>query len=188
MDVTHVGKELRETEEILSSQYIGDYAGHNIIFLDVDGVLNCSATKDRVGRYVGIDSKKVKLLKEIAEVMEADIVLSSSWKTDWYKDRKEDQDIFANTLDKKLGEYGLVIVDRTYDSGFARGQGIIDWMNIHGPVNSYIILDDEEFDFARVGISNHWVESNYYSLKGGITKKHVKLIKKNKDKFRTSET
>ena len=38
-------------------------SGINIIFLDVDGVLNCKETTDRCDRYIGIDDKKNKVFK-----------------------------------------------------------------------------------------------------------------------------
>ena len=54
-----------------------------IIFLDVDGVLNCKSSKSRCGGFLGIDDSKVKLLKEIIDITGAKIVLSSSWRYGW---------------------------------------------------------------------------------------------------------
>ena len=57
--------------------------GPKVIFLDVDGVLNCHSTKDKCGDYIGIDDKKVALLKEIVDATGAIIILVSSWKEWW---------------------------------------------------------------------------------------------------------
>lgn len=61
-----------------------------IIFLDIDGVLNCSTSKsfchdDLYGIITGIDSDKVKRLAKIVEITGAEIVLSSDWKDGWNK-------------------------------------------------------------------------------------------------------
>ena len=57
-----------------------------IIFLDIDGVLNYRGCKSKSpsGCY-GIEQDKVKLLKNIVEQTNAKLVLTSTWKTDWYK-------------------------------------------------------------------------------------------------------
>lgn len=57
--------------------------GPKVIFLDVDGVLNCHSTKDKCDGYIGIDDKKVSLLKEIVDTTGAIIILVSSWKEWW---------------------------------------------------------------------------------------------------------
>ena len=63
-----------------------------VIFLDVDGVLNCQKTEAKCRGFIGVDSKKVKLLKKIVDATDAKIVLSSSWKIGWWKYHKEEQD------------------------------------------------------------------------------------------------
>jgi len=61
-----------------------------VIFLDVDGVLNCETSKSYViteNRKVltGIDKDKVKRLASIVAATGADIVLTSSWKNGWFQ-------------------------------------------------------------------------------------------------------
>ena len=55
----------------------------NVIFLDIDYVLNGKSTTDHIGRIRGIDDEKVALLKELVDYSNAIIVLSSSWKEYW---------------------------------------------------------------------------------------------------------
>ena len=103
-----------------------------IIFLDVDGVLNCSSTKDRCGPYIGIEDKKVKLLKEIVKSTKAKIVLVSTWKENWYveKRNKDKQDFLADYLDQKIKKQRLVIMDKTDDYMWSdRGSSIIGYLN-----------------------------------------------------------
>ena len=85
-----------------------------VIFLDVDGVLNGKKTKARCQGYIGIDSKKVKLLAKLVNETGAIIILSSSWKHYWDKN-PEYCDKFGTYLNKKLLQENLTIFDKTYD-------------------------------------------------------------------------
>ena len=51
-----------------------------IIFLDVDGVLNCATTKERVRDLLFVEDRKVQLLKELVDETGATIILSSTWR------------------------------------------------------------------------------------------------------------
>jgi len=161
--------------------YLGntDVKHIKIIFLDVDGVLNCHSTKDRVGEYTGIDDKKVSLLKEIVDKTLAKIVLVSSWKNFWFKEKelKTKQDEFANRLDEKLAKQGLVIVDKTEDTIPARrGEGILHYIEEQARnniiVDKYVILDDETWDYTFEHIAHHLVQSSYYQ--NGLEDKHIR--------------
>lgn len=180
--MVHIGKQLSFDLETKPLGHYNDFAGHNIIFLDVDGVLNTLFTKDKIGKYTGIDNRKIPLLKELAESLNADIVLTSSWKEGWRKEDKDIQDDFANTLDERLAMYDLVIADRTYDSGENRGEGILNWISCHGPIPSYIILDDGKFDFRKTGIMKHLVQT---SILGGLTDYQLRYVLKHMKKFKT---
>jgi len=54
----------------------------NVIFLDIDGVLNCEDTPNpRKFPYI-VDARLLSLLKELVARTRANVVLSSSWRTD----------------------------------------------------------------------------------------------------------
>ena len=72
-----------------------------IVFLDIDGVLNCEGSRSRCVGYRGIDDKKVENLAQIVKATGAKIVLISTWKDDWRKTDKAHQGMMANYLDKK---------------------------------------------------------------------------------------
>lgn len=76
----HNGVPLSEHPHYDDEQSEEDYSGRNIVFLDVDGVLNCMGTTDMIKDYIGIDDTRVTILKEIVDIMDARIVLISSWK------------------------------------------------------------------------------------------------------------
>ena len=84
-----------------------------IVFLDIDGVLNCEGSRSRCVGYRGIDDKKVENLAKIVKATGAEIVLTSTWKEDWRKTDKAHQGMMANYLDKKLKKQGLNALDKT---------------------------------------------------------------------------
>ena len=134
-----------------------------VIFLDVDGVLNCCKgdhpTKERTPNgFIGIDQKYVKRLKKIVDNTGAYIVLTSDWK-DLF--RTDDCDPDQANIDGKylcecLTKEGLKITERTDDKSVGndfstgRGYGIRKYLKNHPEVTDYIILDDVHFmDFSR---------------------------------------
>ena len=157
---------------------VKEEANLKLIFLDVDGVLNCSTTKDDCCGFKGIEDEKVNLLKQIVDATDAKIVLVSSWKNYWYKEPylKEKQDEFANYLDAKLAKQGLTIIDKTNDfESFNRGDGInifLENLKLLGlNVGSFIIFDDEMFDYKYTKLTKHLIQTGYTG--GGLLPKHV---------------
>ena len=153
--------------------------GPKVIFLDVDGVLNCRSTEDKCGAYRGIDDKKVSLLKEIVDATGAIIVLISSWKECWTNNPryKPKQDEMATYLDEKLAKQGLVIRDKTRDGNpFRRGKGILRFIErqkeIGIDIRKYVILDDEIFDYLEAKMSWHLIRTDFEQ--NGLEKKHVR--------------
>lgn len=146
-----------------------------VIFLDVDGVLNCQASNSKCGGYIGIDGDKVKRLRCIAEKSNAKIVLISSWKTRWERTEKELQSELTNYLDRKLKRENLFILDKTKDQIWNRGEGIIQWCERSGRVDNFVILDDEEFDYEELNIKNRLIKTSFYEENGGLQDKHVEL-------------
>lgn len=146
-----------------------------IIFLDIDGVLNCSDSKSRCGSFIGIDNKKVKLLKQIVYETGAKIVLSSSWRIGWDKN-SELCDSHGIYLNNKLRKSNLFILDRT-KSLSCRGEEIKQWIDSHN-VEEWIVLDDKIFrDYEEIGILEHLVKTTFYGEygeSGGLRDEHVK--------------
>lgn len=174
-------KELKDNNYIDSVGNVNNQKepGIKLIFLDVDGVLNCSSTKDRCGRYVGIDSEKVVLLKRLVEKTDARIILISTWKEWWYKEPhlKDKQDILANYLDNKLEEQGLKISEKTDDyHSFGRGDGIMEYLRklskLSVNVEKFVIFDDETFDYKPTKLTRYLVRTSYD--KNGLKEKHIR--------------
>lgn len=155
-----------------------------LIFLDIDGVLNDINSKSRCGFFKGIDDDKVKRLKQIVDATDAKIVLTSTWKRHWDKNKDLIEDM-GNYLNKKFKKQGLRVMDKTTDDGKHRGTGIIDYINnFHTDVENWIVLDDEYFpDYKECDILSHMVETDFYNG-GGLQDSHVELAIKllNKEK------
>ena len=150
-----------------------------VIFLDVDGVLNCHSTKDKCGGYIGIDDKKVSLLKEIVDATGAIIILVSSWKEWWTNNHtyKSNQDEIATYLDEKLAKQGLIIRDKTRDgNSFRRGKGILRFIEMQKEIGvdirKYVILDDETFDYSETKMTRHLIRTSFEQ--NGLENKHVR--------------
>jgi hypothetical protein len=101
-----------------------------IIFLDIDGVLNCQKTTERFHGFVSIDPKLVKRLNRILKETDAKIVLSSTWRL--FEDNKE-----------ILEKTGIKYIDVTPSFHGLRGEEINDWLSKHPEVDRYVILDDD---------------------------------------------
>lgn len=148
-----------------------------IIFLEIDGVLNCSNTKTACGAYVGIDDSRLKLLKKIVEQTGAKIVLVSTWKNAWQKDpfKKNLQDGLANYLERKFKKYGLFVSDKTSNrSGekfLGRGEGIYSYLLDKKAIESFVILDDCIFDYATFSLTDNFVKTDFQE--GGLNERHV---------------
>lgn len=152
-----------------------------IIFLDVDGVLNNKDTKERIPdtSYTGINNSKVKLLKQIVEATDAQIVLSSTWrlkKTRWGEEIPEEH---RNYLKKKLSKYGLRYISSTPDiDPIRRGKEIDQWIKNNNDItiDGWVVLDDEIWkDFKNYNILPHLVLTKDYIYKdGGLSEEDVK--------------
>lgn len=172
----YIDAEGRVDKEKVDPNYM---EGPKVIFLDVDGVLNCHSTKDSCGGYIGIDDKKVALLKEIVDATGAIIILVSSWKEWWTNNPryKPNQYEMATYLDEKLAEQGLIIRDKTRDgNSFIRGKGILRFIEMQKEIGidirKYVILDDEMFDYLETKMTRHLIRTSFEQ--NGLEKKHVR--------------
>lgn len=163
-----------------------------VIFLDIDGVLNCSdyftSMLKKINQFyellkhnphdidllvkrqmMDIDYSKLVIIKNIVIETGAKIVIISSWKN---------LRIYPY-VQKKLIDLGIPVIDITIDNGSDRGTGIKKYLNQH-KIDEYVIIDDEIFDDYDETILNKLVKTNFYN--GGLQEKHelglIKRLKK----------
>lgn len=110
-----------------------------VVFLDIDGVLNNYKTCIAFGGFGSpinketwdrVDYTAVRLIRAVSERVQAPIVLSSTWR------------ILGDY--KALGRcYNLNIIDRTERLAGIRGDEIKEWLGRHPSVENYAIIDDD---------------------------------------------
>lgn len=145
-----------------------------IIFLDIDGVLNTCSTKDRCNGFIGIEDKKVTLLKELVDTLDAQIVLTSTWREEWGSE-------MGQYLRDKLDKCGLAISGKTPMLRFDnRAFEVKEWLKNH-KVDRMVVLDDEDFGWRRYMYDKYWVKTD--PCIDGLTEDIVNDIISNKERF-----
>ena len=152
-----------------------------VIFLDIDGVLNYLRIPERApSGCIGISDACCERLARIVAATDAKIVLTSTWKRDWEKGiPTEELPRDGQYLVNKLRKHRLTIYDKTVDPSWAeRGVGIINYLStVAYPVDSFIILDDERYDFKEQGLTDRWIQTKFVATddfeEPGLQDKHI---------------
>lgn len=155
-----------------------------IIFLDIDGVLNCELfyesrikdpTQDSSYHKNNICKDRILLLNDLCNDINAKIVISSTWR----KGRSVEE------LQKIMNDCGgtFEIIDKTDNLNTVRGVEIQKWLkdNIsvetHGchysDFNKYAIIDDDSDMLLEQ--SQHYFQTDFYS---GLTNNTCYRIKR----------
>ena len=140
-----------------------------VIFLDIDGVMNSRKSsiryfnkhiRPRGGRdktpynlAMGVEAPKKKMIKILNYIIDqtgADIVISSSWRTDF-------TNIGWNHYFYALGIKAHV-AGQTDKLWTQRGLEIKKYLEDNPHIKHYVILDDD-YDYAEEEIKNHWVRT-----------------------------
>ena len=126
-----------------------------ILFLDIDGVVNCKDTTQRHRGFIGIDPYLAFLVGKIQLDTNCIVVLSSSWRNFHDDGRKE--------IEKQVCPISYVTPDSWYDKEndhhSTRGEEIQKWIDewnkhvypnqpnekgyMHESISVYAILDDD---------------------------------------------
>lgn len=134
-----------------------------VLFLDIDGVLNCPTTTEKVGRgpfaaFLGLDARLVGMLRDwLAENPDVKIVISSSWRED-----KDQLDL--------IREAGIPFLSFTPNMK-NRATEIDYWLTANPEVTAYAILDDiEQFNDRQ---RPHFVRTSY---EHGLREKDLRAL------------
>lgn len=147
--------------------FVGSQA-ENIIFLDIDGVLNgynkwnllgwdvvCLTKSKRLKRWYrkltdpfGVHKSKVRRLAKIVRATNAKVVMSSSWRFGWWNTPYEKQFEDQKKLTDLLNKYNIEVIDITPESpDHRRDKEIKEWLAKNDElVKRFVILDDERYD------------------------------------------
>ena len=155
-----------------------------IIFLDIDGVVNCCDTKERApSKVTGVEQSKIALIKQIVDATGAKLVLSSTWRIGWFYEETD-----GHNRDEKDWHYlcnefyiqGLCFFDYTpLDKSRHRGTEIQAWLDKwEDEIDSYIIIDDSMYDIWEMH-EGHLIETSYgYGIQDEHVKQAIELLGK----------
>ena len=147
-----------------------------IIFLDIDGVLNTSYSRQK---NVSVDEFRLPYLAEIVKRTNAKIVLTSTWRYN-LKRTVFGFKAFSNstkTLLNLLKKHNLKINDTLPDT--PNDQRALDIANYvkNNKITNFLILDDEVFDYNSHNLSSHLLQTTFHDVteeQSGLTEDMVK--------------
>lgn len=153
----------------------------NIIFLDIDGVLNgynrwnllgwklVFLTKNARLKFLyakltnpfGVHKSKVRRLAKIVRATNAKVVMSSSWRFGWWNTPYEKQFEDQKKLTDLLNKYNIEVIDITpRSSDGRRDKEIKEWLKKNEDiVQRFVILDDERYDLECF-VDTHLVQTS----------------------------
>jgi hypothetical protein len=103
-----------------------------VIFLDIDGVLNCDSTENPRHFPYRTDPALLARLKRLLELTGAQVVLSSTW-------RYDPAGLFS------ARNQGVPFIDCIPDlQGEPRRKEILAWLQQRPEVDRFVVLDDED--------------------------------------------
>lgn len=160
---------------------------NNVIFLDIDGVLNSDFWNDIHQKELSdgtlIDREKIALLGELVRTAQAKIVLHSGWRF-WFDENRRPIRTEASRLADMLKAEDIVIYDvtpdftteqirRTKKFSQVKAKEILGWLDAHTDVDSWIVIDD--LDLHDDTILKHQIKTDPST---GLTRKDIEEAKK----------
>ncbi len=120
-------------------------ADNNVIFLDIDGVLNCQSNPR-------LDQLMVRRLASIVHRTDASVILHSGWKL-WFDEHMTPQTPEAKGLVEALAAEGLSLNDKTPDFSTPRirkskefsqikASEILSWLLRFPDIKNWCVIDD----------------------------------------------
>lgn len=154
---------------------------NNVIFLDIDGVLNSMPYANSIvhtpNEHQEINPFNLKKLSKIYHTFDCNIVLSSTWRTIDVQDNEDCKNMY-DYLKNMLASEQMIIHDKTPVTNNNRPLEIKTWLTQHPNVTHFVILDDDfsPESYAEYQLDKHLVHTHYFckELKdGGLQQEHV---------------
>ena len=145
-----------------------------VLFLDVDGVLNCMGCKVKTpSGFKFVEDIFIARVKRLVDETDCKVVLSSTWRHGFYDIQRGNK----NTVDakdymllkNKLSEFEIEIFSHTPElKEYHRGSEILEWLyETAEEIDSFVILDD---DAAVYPLQENLVRTYFAD---GIQEEHV---------------
>ena len=111
-----------------------------IIFLDIDGVLNCDRyIIENNCRGIGIDPTRMVLLADIVRASGAKIVLTTSWRAHW-SEKPEECDAMGREINEAFAAHGLSVYSKTPRISYNREEEILAWLDENPEATRFVII------------------------------------------------
>lgn len=122
-----------------------------VIFLDVDGVLNCTKTERQIHKMRFVDTRKMLRVREICERTGAKVVISSSWRDGALEDANPWDKHMWKALIDEFDRHRIPVIGMTpFAPDRWRGDEINMWLKLQEePVKDFVIVDDIVCDLTR---------------------------------------
>jgi len=146
----------------LSERWQPEIINDKVIFLDVwvDGVLNCQMTDRIFHGFIFLDIGKIAVLRELVDRTGAQIVLSSTWRADYYWAEQggvQQRYNLFELLRSELDAQGIKISDLTADVWDSRGLEIKSYLDDHPQIKHIVVLDDDNcYPLSKYQIKTDW--------------------------------
>lgn len=143
-----------------------------VIFLDIDGVLNAEFWNESHQKEISdgqlIDRDKVKLLAQLIDRTDAQIILHSGWRF-WFDEERKPLRKEAERLVEMLAGEGMAIagftpdltteeIRRTKKFSLVKADEILLWLKMHEDVEGWVVLDDLELH--NICVKGHQVKTD----------------------------
>ncbi len=166
----------------------------NILFLDIDGVLNSILWNDSHQKEICdgtlIDEDKIKLLASLVKETDSEIILHSGWRS-WFDTTLNPLCTEADKLIALLEKENLHIsgmtpdlttekIRKTKKFSLVKADEILLWLNLHNScITNWVVLDD--LDLHNKQIKRHQVKPDpTIGLTPENVKQAVKILLDNK--------
>ena len=144
-----------------------------IIFLDIDGVLNSAFWNEQHRKEISdgtlIDQEKTKLLAQLVEKTNAQIILHSGWRFCFDCDgrplRPEAEKLVRSLADAGLEISGMTPdltteeIRRTKKFSRVKADEILLWLKMHQEVKGWVVLDD--LALHKEAVTRHQVKPDH---------------------------
>ena len=140
----------------------------NVIFFDIDGVLNYYQSR-------GLDWDIVDNLIKLAQETDSKLVMSSSWKDVLINpDRNSEPDKkYIQNLLNTMGELYIGYTPETPKD--ERELEVQEWLDNHPDVNNFVIFDDLDYRFEEF-FGERFIKTSGFN-KNGLTKENIQQAK-----------
>lgn len=148
---------------MLVNKKIGEYDRMNVVFFDVDGVLNSEKFLcDKQGEF--INPKNVANLKMIVDATHAKLVMTSDWRKqviDKDVSKAHVRELIGRLADAGMEVYGATSSGdelRSKYGDYTRACAVKDYVTANS-VEGYVILDDMDMDWEAHELDSHWINT-----------------------------